>query len=209
RAGIEMRLPCVNRSRLFFHPEEGAIRTGLEAIVGLPQEVRSKILSEREENGPYGDLGDLRRRVAIGPEALGALVRAGAVHFTGRSQQAAFLGARLQDAGRGKNSSGPPPAPLPSQGRGEGLCRPPPGELFAVDPTEGWSPPDDPPERLWRDQWQTLGFVLGPPLFSLFKKPVRPRRGVPSIASHEVPRYAGRMVQVQGLVATRRNVLHA
>src|SRR5262249_13731679 len=35
RAGIEMRLPCVNRSRLFFHPEEGAIRVGLEAIAGV------------------------------------------------------------------------------------------------------------------------------------------------------------------------------
>jgi hypothetical protein len=80
------------------------------------------------------------------------------------------------------------------------------GELFALDPTEGWSPPDQPPERRWLDQWQTLGFTLEGPLFSRFRRPVPPVRGVPLIGSGEVGAHAGRLVRVQGLVATSRNV---
>lgn len=186
RGGLELRLPCVNRSRLAFHPEEGAIRTGLEAIAGLPDELRHALLRERDDNGPFTSLSDLCRRVAIGPEALTTLIRAGALDFTGRGRPALCLEARLRDA-----------------------CRPAAGELFTPDPTEGWTPPDDAPARRWRDQWQTLGFVLGPPLFALCRRPFQPRRGIPLIASHELAAHAGRLVQVQGLVATGRHTFTA
>jgi DNA polymerase III alpha subunit len=189
RAGIEMRLPCVNCSHLTFHPEEQAIRVGLEAVAGLPQALRLELVEERQRNGPYRDLADLRRRVAPGPEALSVLIRCGALDFTGRNRPALVLEGRLQDA-------------LGQQ-----------DELFTVDPTEGWSPPDDPPQQRWRDEWSTLGFVLGPPLFALFRRglPARARherehKRVPLIASYQVPEHAGRLVQVQGLVATARNV---
>jgi hypothetical protein len=81
-----------------------------------------------------------------------------------------------------------------------------PGELFDVDPTEGWNPPDDPPCKRWRDEWETLGFVLGPPLFLLFRREVPARKGVPLIDSRQVADHVGRLVRVQGLVATGRNV---
>jgi hypothetical protein len=80
------------------------------------------------------------------------------------------------------------------------------GELFRTDPAEGWSPPDDPPERRWRDEWETLGFVLGPPLLALFRRSVPDIPGATLIGSHEVPDHVGRLVRVQGLVATGRNV---
>jgi DNA polymerase III alpha subunit len=202
RAGIEIRLPCVNRSGLFFHPEGGAIRIGLEAVTGVPRQVKLDVVAGRERDGPYRDLGDLRRRVSIGPEALGTLIRAGALDFTGRSRPALFLEAQLQDAwrlavcrGEARNDK--------QGGKQDGKQ----DELFALDPTEGWSPPDDPPRRRRRDEWQTLGFVLGPPLFSLFKRPLPPRPGAPLVASHEVPAHAGRLVRVQGLVATARHVV--
>jgi error-prone DNA polymerase len=81
-----------------------------------------------------------------------------------------------------------------------------PGELFALDPTDGWSPPDDPPEQRWRHEWETLGFILTGSLFSHFRRPVPPLRGVPLIGSHEVAAHPGRLVRVQGLVATGRHV---
>jgi DNA polymerase III alpha subunit len=193
RAGIAIRLPCVNRSALEFLPEAGAIRTGLEAVAGLPGELRLGIVRERERAGPYRDLADLRRRLSPGPEALGVLIRSGALDFTNRSRPALVLEARLQDAWRSAVCSGE---------RGSV----PRDELFRVDATEGWAPPDDPPERRWRDEWETLGFVLGPPLISLFRCPVPVVKGVPLIGSHEVPNCTGRLVRVQGLVATARNV---
>jgi DNA-directed DNA polymerase III PolC len=193
RASLEVRLPCVNRSSLDFRPEEGAIRTGLEAIAGLPGELRQAIVSQREQAGPYRDLADLRRRLSPGSEALSVLIRSGALDFTSRSRPALVLEARLQDAWRSAVCSA-------------GAPRSEPGELFRVDPADGWSPPNDPPEQRWRDEWETLGFVLGPPLLSLFRRDVPGGKGPPLIGSHEVPRCSGRRVRVQGLVATARNV---
>ncbi|MFO0843752.1 MAG: hypothetical protein U0797_15385 [Gemmataceae bacterium] len=184
RAGLELRLPCVNCSRLEFYPEGGAIRVGLGAIVGVPEEVKQAIVEQRHRDGHYHDLGDLRRRVAVGPEALAALIRAGALDFTGRSRPALFLEAKLRAAHE-------------VSGFGE--------SLFDLDPTEGWSPPDDPPEQRRRDEWQALGFTLGPPLLSLF--PAEPEPGPPLVPSQDLPAHAGRLVRIRGLVATARTTL--
>jgi DNA-directed DNA polymerase III PolC len=181
RAGIELRLPCVNHSRGPFTLEDEAIRTGLGAIAGLPQEVRGAVIAERDQH-PYADLADLRRRVPLGPEALALLIRCGALDFTGRSRPALFLEADLQGA--------PPNAE----------------ELFVHDPTEGWAPDDYPPRRRLRDEWQALGFVLGPPLFALFRSDAAMQDGPPLIESRNVHEHAGRRVRVQGLVATGRHV---
>ncbi len=173
RAGLRVLPPCVNRSDLGFSADGGALRVGLDAVSGVPDAVRHAIVAGR----PYAGLSDMRGRVPIGPEALSALVRVGAFDFTGKSRPELFLEAEV------------------------GL--PHGGELFALDPAAGWVPPDDPPDRRWRDEWRILGFVLGPPLYSLFR-PRLPADGPPLIASHELPHHAGRMVRVQGLVATAR-----
>src|SRR5438876_591491 len=39
-------------------------------------------------------------------------------------------------------------------------------ELFT---SGGWEPPDYSPERRLHDEWDLLGFVLGPPLMALFR----------------------------------------
>jgi DNA-directed DNA polymerase III PolC len=182
RAGLELRLPCVNRSHGPCTPEDGAIRIGLDSVAGLPQELRERLLEERARGGPYRDLADLRRRVAPGPEALSALVRCGGLDFTGRTRPALFLEADLAEA-----------------------RRPAGGELFAEDPAQGWRPIDYPPARRWRDEWDLLGFVLGPPLFALFRH-ADPRAGVPLVGSGQLCAHVGRRVRVQGLVATARHV---
>jgi DNA-directed DNA polymerase III PolC len=191
RAGLALRLPCVNRSDGPFLPErdgqtgEGAIRIGLDAIAGLPQELRARLLVERARHGPFRDLADLRRRVRPGPEALAVLIRSGALDSTGRSRPAHFLEADLQD--------------------GTGAAED--AELFPGDLAGEWSPTDYDDRRRLRDEWQLFGFVLGPPLFALFRRPEPPgEEKAPLIASHQLPEYAGRTVRVQGLVATARHV---
>ena len=51
RAGIELRLPCVNHSRETFSLEGSAIRTGLGAIRALPAELRAAIARLVAERG--------------------------------------------------------------------------------------------------------------------------------------------------------------
>jgi len=141
RAGIGIRLPCVNRSAGPFLPERGAIRVGLDAIATLPEEVRAHVLAERARGGPYRDLADFRRRVAPGPEALAALIRCGALDFTGQLRPALFLEAELE-------ASDP---------------------LRGLTPPAQWTPSDYSPPRRLRDEWALLGFVVGPPLMALFR----------------------------------------
>ncbi|HVS34382.1 MAG TPA: DNA polymerase III subunit alpha, partial [Gemmataceae bacterium] len=180
RAGIRILLPCINRSAGPFRPEDGGVRVGLDAIGGLPEELRATLLQERDKNGPFQDLADFRRRIRPGPEALDLLVRCGALDFTGRPRPALFLEADLQDRIKAK---GP--------------------ELLPCRPADDWSPPDYDDLRRLRDEWSLLGFVVGPPLFSLFRKP-RPRAGPPFILSNQLPEYRGRLVRLRGVVATAR-----
>jgi hypothetical protein len=117
--------------------------------------------------------------VPIGAEALSALIRVGALDFTGLSRPLLFLEAEIGGQRQASN------------------------ELFDYDPAEGWVPPAGPAGLKWWDQWRLLGFVLGPPLYELFRPRISPK-GPPLVASREVPRYSGRVVRVQGLVATAR-----
>ncbi len=192
RAGIRILLPCVNRSGGPFRPEDGDVRVGLDAIAGLPEGLRETLLRERDQNGPFRDLADFRRRVRPGPETLAVLVRCGALDFTGRSRPALFLEADLQDRIKTK---GP--------------------ELLPCRPADDWSPPDYDERRRLRDEWGLLGFVVGPPLFSLFRRPAphptlpHPRGeggegGPPFIRTNQIADYCGRSVRLQGLVATAR-----
>lgn len=177
RAGFAIRLPCVNRSESPFTAEDGAVRTGLDAIATLPQELRRQLLDERRRHGPYRDLADLRRRVAPGPEALATLIRCGALDFTGRNRPGLFLDADLQDhAAAGA------------------------GELFDDMGDLKWLPKDYDAGRCLRDEWQLLGFVAGPMLMSLF----RPRLPAGLVRSVELPHYLGCRIRTAGVVATGR-----
>jgi len=176
RAGIAVLLPCVNRSGREFTIENGGIRTGLAVIAGLQEEAREAMLAEREKHGPYRDLADFRRRIQPGPEALARLIRCGAFDFTGRSRPALFLEADLRE-----------------QQPGDGL--------FGAGPALDWSPADYDVERRLRDEWELLGFVVGPPMASLFCS-LLPSGLVHSTA---LAQHIGRHVCAAGVVATARH----
>jgi DNA polymerase-3 subunit alpha len=177
RAGIPLRLPCVNRSRGPFSIDDGAIRTGLDAIASLDETLKAAILAERERNGPYRDLADFRRRVQPGPETLNLLIRCGALDFTGQPRPALFLACDLQDRA----------------GLGE--------QLFRDDLADDWKPSDYATVRRFRDEFALLGFITGPPLMALF----RSRVTAGAIMSRDLAENIGRRVRVSGLVATARH----
>ena len=193
RAGIAVRLPCVNRSAEIFTAEQDGIRTGLEAISSLNQDFRAALLAERARRGPYRDLADFRRRMNPGPEALALLIRCGALDFTGKSQPALFLEADLEKT-------------VPSASFESGALKESTSSaryspvLFADDPSIDWSPAAYPASRRLRDEWELLGFIAGPRLMSLF------RSALPAdlLTSRDLPQYLGRRVRLAGLVATAR-----
>ena len=70
RAGIQVLLPCINRSCGPFTVEGDAIRAGLDAVGCLDEALRQAILAEREQHGPYRALADFQCRAHPGPAAL-------------------------------------------------------------------------------------------------------------------------------------------
>jgi DNA polymerase-3 subunit alpha/error-prone DNA polymerase len=183
-AGFAVVAPCINRSAETFTAEDGKIRVGLGAISGLATELRQRLLDERTAGGAYRTLADFRQRVAPGPEALALLIRAGALDVFGLSRPVLFLQAQQKQAERAL-------------------------ELFdAVPSPPDWQPADFDLKRRLRDQWQTLGCVLDVPLTSLLqgKKPTEGKGLPPVISCADLPRYDGRVVRVQGLVATGRTI---
>jgi len=180
RAGFRLLLPCANRSRGPFTPEGDAVRAGLGTIASLERELLDNILAERDHNGPYRDLADFRRRLRPEPEALALLIGCGPLDFTGRPRPDLFLEADLRD--RDKGQAG----------------------LFAAEPAD-WLPKNYGEDCRLRDEWRLLGFVVGPPLMSLFR-PQLPRH---LVTSRELPQHVGRRVHVAGVTATARHTLTA
>jgi len=190
RAGIALRLPCINRSAGPFTVEDGAIRTGLDAIASLDEALRLAIMTERQRHGPYCDLADFRARVSPGPEALALLIRCGALDFTGRTRPALFLDADVVGkAVTGKRNT-------------EGAEAPSffPLSAFNLPLSAEWQPTDYPPERRLHDEWAILGFTIGAPMMAMF----RPRLPANLVGSRDLARNLGRRVTVAGLVATSR-----
>ena len=80
--GIRILPPDVNRSGMFFVPEENSIRFPLTAIKGVGYPVVSAIEEMRERDGFFTDYGDFLRRVsgsAVGKRTVEGLIKAGAL----------------------------------------------------------------------------------------------------------------------------------
>ena len=181
-----MRLPCVNRSLAVFTPEDGAIRTGLEAIVGFPQEATATILRQRERQGPFGSLTDFCRRLPLGPQALAQLICCARSTGPDEPGQLYFL-KRLCTMPCAIHRRTCSAAISAANGRRQTMAS-----------SDGW-----------HDEWRLLEFVLGPPLLSLFRRPLPPDKNAPLIRSDELSAYRGRRVRVYGLVATARHAFTA
>jgi error-prone DNA polymerase len=73
-------LPCNDQLQGSF----GAVRIGLAQVRSLGTDDAAALVAEREENGPYADVGELARRAPVSRDALQALVRGGACDMFGR-----------------------------------------------------------------------------------------------------------------------------
>jgi DNA polymerase III subunit alpha len=175
------------------------IRTGLSCIRSLDEKSRDAILEDRQRRGPYLSLPDFLSRVPIGSETLALLIQVGAFDFTSQSRSALMLEAALEERMPHSPSFFPPLSPGGSAlghragGEGEKKC-----ENCSYD----WTPTDYSQVRQWREEWEHLGFLPGPPLMVLFR-PLLPKDSQDSRLV--TANYVGRSIRLAGLVATGRH----
>lgn len=82
RQGGIIRLPCVNRGQYLTSLKEKELWIGFVHLSGLEENLARRIISERENAGPYKDLHDFIDRLQPGMEQLVLLIRVGALSFT-------------------------------------------------------------------------------------------------------------------------------
>jgi DNA polymerase-3 subunit alpha len=96
RMGLSVLGPDINESRIKFTVNaEGNIRFGLGAIKGLGESAASKIIQERDKNGPFKDVYAVVERVdlqAVNKKSMEALAGSGAFDSLGDIKRGQYFG---------------------------------------------------------------------------------------------------------------------
>lgn len=103
--GITVLPPDINRSRTFFHVENGAIRFGLAALKNVGVSFIEAVVAERDANGLFTDFADFVERMLpaqLNKRQVEYLIKAGAMDSLGayRSQLLAVYEHVLDSYGR-------------------------------------------------------------------------------------------------------------
>ena len=80
RIGLEVKLPCINKSEYEYTGTGKELRIGLMAIKNLSRSSIERIIKERGENGKYVSLADFLIRTKLGYEETALLIKCGAMH---------------------------------------------------------------------------------------------------------------------------------
>jgi len=80
RIGLEVKLPCINKSEYEYTGTGKELRIGLMAIKNLSRNSVERIIKEREENGKYVLLADFLIRTQLGYEETALIIKCGAMH---------------------------------------------------------------------------------------------------------------------------------
>lgn len=80
RIGLEVKLPCINKSEYEYTGIGKVLRIGLMAIKNLSRNSVERIIKERGANGKYVSLADFLIRTQLGYEETALLIKCGAMH---------------------------------------------------------------------------------------------------------------------------------
>lgn len=86
RTGLEVLLPCVNKSEYEYTSTGKHIAVGFLAVKHLSRNSIEKIVDDREKNGKYISLADLLVRTRLGHEESALLIRCGAMDCFGKTR---------------------------------------------------------------------------------------------------------------------------
>lgn len=113
RRGLTILPPDINRSRTFFHVENGAIRFGLAALKNVGVSLIEAVVAERDAHGDFTDFGDFVERMLpaqLNKRQVEYLIKAGAMDCFGvyRSQLLAVYESVLDSHSRvaGRSAAG-------------------------------------------------------------------------------------------------------
>lgn len=79
RLGLNVNLPCINKSNYKYTGRKDKVQIGLMAIKNLSHNSIEKILSERKRHGSYHSLADFLIRTKLGFEETSILIKCGAM----------------------------------------------------------------------------------------------------------------------------------
>lgn len=80
RIGLNVKLPCINKSEYEYTGDGKGLRIGLMAIKNLSRNSIEKLIAERKENGKYVSLADFLIRTKLCYEETALLIKCGALH---------------------------------------------------------------------------------------------------------------------------------
>jgi len=196
RMGLEVLGTDINQSDWNYLGKQKTIRVGLQQLQNIRQTTVENIIQQREKEGPYTSLANLLARVEITPADAAVLARSGALDGLAgglnRPQLLWVLEAMLN---------------VRAPARGKPAARSEQRNLFPRR-TVITAPllPDLTVQQKWRQEIETLGFVLSVhPLEML--KPALSALPYPIAAASELARHVGRRVWLWGWPITRKEVV--
>ncbi len=180
RAGGNICLPCINKSRYTTSIEGKDIYLGFDFLLNLENRLALSIVRERDQNGSYTSLENFVLRTGAGLEQLIILIRSGAFRFTGTGKKELLWEAHLLVNGT-KYESG---SYLLFENT-SGKLQLPPLETSLL-------------EDLY-DETELIGFPVSESMFSLAKSPFRGEVSAAGLAQYE-----GKTLRITGdLIASK------
>jgi DNA polymerase-3 subunit alpha len=88
KSGAIIEPPCINHSEILTRIQGKILWLGLGLVDGLEQQCVHKLLSSRDQAGPFTSLSDFKQRVEPGLEQLKTLIQIGACRSWNRSRKA-------------------------------------------------------------------------------------------------------------------------
>jgi DNA-directed DNA polymerase III PolC len=207
RMGLELRLPCVNRSGRSFESRGDGVQVGLSQIQGLGRATRERMLTIRHDCGRFHAMQELVDRVQPQPKELENLVRSGACdrlpeigNRAERMRWAALYARRRPSAASGSVSARSAAVRSGADLTGGGLQR----GLFELGSIP--KPPvanEFSRERLLELEAEALGFLVSAHPLSLHRRRIQAAGAVPA---SQLRAHLNRRVRLVGWQVTQKPI---
>lgn len=196
RMGLEVLGPDINQSDWNYLGKQKTVRVGLQQLQNIRRATVEAIIQQREKGGPYKSLEELLARVAVPPADAAVLARSGALDCLARGLNRPQLLWVLEALVNAR---------APARGNPAGRL----GQMNLFPRrtvTTAPALPDLSAQQKWRQEIETLGFVLSVHPLEMF----RPAIGAlpcPVVAAVDLARHVGRRVWLWGWPITRKEVV--
>jgi DNA-directed DNA polymerase III PolC len=196
RMALEVLGPDINQSDWGYLGKQKTIRIGLKQLQNIRQATVENILRQRNEQGPYRSLENLLARVNFTPADAAVLAKSGALDCLAGGLNRPRLLWVLE-------------AMLNCRAQTKGIYAGKSGQMNLFSRRTMIPPPSLPDlsaQQKWRQEIETLGFILSVHPLEMFK-PSPHALPFPVAAASDLARQVGRRVWLWGWPITRKEVV--